>query len=70
MASLALLVVRWIVAGRTAYPWLVWDMFLAWVPMWISMAIYTLHLRGSKNRPLLLWLGLAWLLFLPNSPIF
>jgi uncharacterized membrane protein len=68
LVSLALLLVRWVVTGHTAYHWLVWDMFLAWVPMWISMVVYILHLRGSRNKPLLLWLGFAWLLFLPNAP--
>jgi uncharacterized membrane protein len=65
--SLTLLVMRWMSVGYLMYGCLVKDLFLAWVPMWISMWIYVLHKRGRRNRPLVWW-GLAWLLFFPNAP--
>ncbi|HET6247805.1 MAG TPA: DUF1361 domain-containing protein [Tepidisphaeraceae bacterium] len=68
LMSLGLLVVRWLAVGHLLYRFLVWDLFLAWVPFWISLAIYVLHARGSSNRRLLLGLSIAWLLFFPNAP--
>jgi uncharacterized membrane protein len=68
LMSVGLLAIRWIAFGHLFYGYMVWDLFLAWVPFWISVAIYILHLRGSHNRRLLLSLGAAWLLFYPNAP--
>ncbi len=66
--SIGLLFIRWAIAGHPMFHWLVWDLFLAWMPMWIAMVIYALHIRGCANRGLLISLGIAWLLFLPNAP--
>jgi uncharacterized membrane protein len=68
LASLSLLFIRWMGGGHLAYRWLIWDLFLAWIPLWLAIGIYALHLRGSRNRPMLLSLGLGWLLFFPNAP--
>jgi uncharacterized membrane protein len=68
LVSLGLLIIRWIAVGYPMYRFLVWDLFLAWMPFWISVGIYVLHLRGKRNRPLMLSLGFAWLLFFPNAP--
>src|SRR4051812_25503900 len=68
LASLALLTGRRLVTGRYHYSWLVWDLFLAWIPLWIAMALHVLHTRGTLTRKRMLLLGIAWLLFFPNAP--
>ena len=67
LVSLAQLIMRWIVTGEPMYHYLVWDLFLAWIPFWIAVAIYGMHIRGCGNRTLLA-MGLVWLLFFPNAP--
>ena len=68
LACLGLLVTRWLVTGKHRYSWLIWDLFLAWIPLWLAMAIHVLHARRTKYRRLLLVLGIVWLLFFPNAP--
>ncbi|WP_366293996.1 DUF1361 domain-containing protein [Paenibacillus sp. AN1007] len=59
-------------SGSNMYAFLVWDMFLAWVPLLISsLIVYVLECKGFKPG----WLGAAlvgllcliWLFFLPNA---
>ena len=70
-ASVLLLALRRVVAGHSAYGFLHWNLFLAWLPFWFALALYLVH-RGSRtSRPrfgLLYILGFLWLLFFPNSP--
>lgn len=49
------------------YIFLIWNLFLAWIPFFISTAIIRL---SRKNIPqlYLLFLLPAWLLFFPNAP--
>jgi uncharacterized membrane protein len=46
---------------------LVWNLFLAWIPLVVALALYDAARRGSSSLPLVA-LGLLWLLFLPNAP--
>src|SRR5215217_5334639 len=47
------------------YPtrWLLWNLFVAWIPV-----LFAAGFAGVHRRPWLLPLGLGWLAFLPNSP--
>lgn len=45
------------------YLFLIWNLFLAWIPYWISMALEYLP-KKWMDVPMLL----AWLVFLPNAP--
>ncbi|HET6733745.1 DUF1361 domain-containing protein [Mycobacterium sp.] len=47
------------------YPtrWLLWNLFLAWIPVLFAARFAVVH-----RRVWLLPLGLVWLVFLPNSP--
>ncbi|GGF94165.1 hypothetical protein GCM10010912_43910 [Paenibacillus albidus] len=51
----------------TFYAFLIWNLFLAWIPFVFSMAAYELDKRRA-GKLLLLPLGVAWLLFFPNAP--
>jgi uncharacterized membrane protein len=66
-ATLALVgVIAWR-TGANSHAFLVWNLFLAWVPL-----LFALALEWGRRRRLgtlaLLALGAGWLLFLPNAP--
>jgi uncharacterized membrane protein len=46
---------------------LVWNLFLAWIPLGIALVLYDRHAHRSRV-PTLLSLGCLWLLFFPNAP--
>jgi uncharacterized membrane protein len=52
---------------RPTHVFLVWNLFLAWVPYGFAVAIEALHKRGARSLALLP-LFLLWLGFLPNAP--
>ena len=67
LAAAGLLAVRLDRAGQPAFVFLGWNLFLAWVPFVLSLAMAVVHGRGGPRA--LLWVvGGAWLLFLPNAP--
>jgi uncharacterized membrane protein len=63
-AGVALVAARFVRSHQFAYSNLVWNLFLAWLPL--GFAFLACRFRGSPRR----WLACAflWLLFLPNSP--
>ena len=63
----ALLVVRRHEFGAAEYASLVWNLFLAWIPFVLAIALLVGY-RHRVGRLGLLALGGAWLLFLPNAP--
>jgi len=52
-------------ASATGYPtrFLVWNLFLAWIPL-----LFALLLTAVRGRAAMLILGAGWLAFLPNAP--
>jgi len=46
---------------------LVWNLFLAWVPFVVALALYDGARTGTRGRSLVA-LGAVWLVFLPNAP--
>ena len=75
LAVLALLsaVVVGLVAFRVAYTHtadnanLVWNLFLAWIPVGFALLLYDRHVRRA-GLATVAGLGLLWLLFFPNAP--
>jgi uncharacterized membrane protein len=63
----ALLVVRRHEFGATGYPFLVWNLTLAWVPLALAGLLVAAY-RRRRSRVELVAVGVAWLLFLPNAP--
>lgn len=63
----AMLLVRAAETGSNGYRFLVWNLFLAWVPFLLALALYDANRRGT-SRTWQIGLGVAWLLFLPNAP--
>jgi uncharacterized membrane protein len=52
--------------GSDNYRFLVWNLFLAWVPFVFALGAYLLARR--RSGPAVVVLGLLWLLFFPNAP--
>lgn len=67
--TLATLAVYGIVSLRTDdfYKFLIWNLFLAWLPFLFSLAAHALYKRNSRSL-LQFPLGAAWLVFFPNAP--
>ena len=64
-----------LVAGRGLYSHthhfqtLVWNLFLAWIPLVLSALIYRASTRrGEVTRWILVPVAIVWLLFFPNAP--
>lgn len=59
-----LVIMRWAYSGRSTYMFLLWNLFLAWLPLILALATTSL-----RRVPLLgAAAGVGWLLFLPNAP--
>ena len=63
----AMVGVRVAYSGNDHYVALVWNLFLAWVPFVLALAVYGGFRRGAGALPLVVG-GALWLLFLPNAP--
>jgi uncharacterized membrane protein len=64
--SFILLCARVVATGHITYVFLVWDLFLAFIPYAISNWLYNnIHVIGNRLR--LIAVLSAWILFIPNS---
>ncbi len=50
------------------YTALVWNLFLAWIPMAFAFVVYRAHARGDRPTVLLALCVVAWFFFFPNAP--
>ena len=66
MFSLSLLIIRIIRTGYLSYGFLAWNLFLAYVPYFISEWLGR-HPRVLASRIKLLALVFTWIIFMPNS---
>lgn len=65
----AMIAYRVVVGCEVRHAYLVWNLFLAWLPL--VFALHAVERFGQVNHPRdrkFLLLGLAWLLFFPNAP--
>lgn len=63
--SLALLTARILHSGSLHYLFLAWNLFLAFIPFWISSFVVKIK---KPNWYFIIPVGFLWLLFLPNAP--
>jgi uncharacterized membrane protein len=62
-----LVVLRAIESGDSKFGGLIWNLFLAWVPFAVAVAVYD-GWRRRRAPGTLFVLGALWLLFFPNAP--
>jgi uncharacterized membrane protein len=53
--------------GTAGYRFLLWNLFLAWIPVVLALVIYSHYMRGETPQRMFIP-GVIWLLFLPNAP--
>src|SRR5436190_15134694 len=53
--------------GASGLRFLLWNLFLGWIPLLLALGLYDGYRRGAR-APLLAPLAVLWLLFLPNAP--
>ena len=65
-----LIVARIIRMEEETFRFMLWNLFLAWLPLIVSLLTMqaALRLRGSVRFPILAILGVGWLLLYPNAP--
>lgn len=54
--------------GNIRYGFLVWNMFLAWMPMFFALLTSHAFRAGARQKVRWFVFGFAWLVFFPNAP--
>jgi uncharacterized membrane protein len=68
LLACTLLAGRVYLSGEWTYLFLVWNLFLAWIPYLFSLWVIYLEQRQPQRWWHLLIPGLVWLVFFPNAP--
>jgi uncharacterized membrane protein len=71
LGCLVFVILRIIFTGRGIFSFLVWNLFLAWIPLGVSLFILLLNPGKESGRPLktiAIVLSFVWLIFYPNAP--
>ena len=66
--SVAIWRVRFEYSGTGRYGFLIWNLFLAWIPFLISYFTYTLSLNRRWIYIVIPIAAFVWLIFFPNAP--
>lgn len=65
----ALVAYRIIAGAQVRHAYLVWNLFLAWLPLVFAvLAVERFNTNGTVRDRKFVALGVAWLLFFPNAP--
>ena len=70
VTGLAMVIFRVISQKNIGFAFLIWNLFLAWIPFLVSLVMYYINRKqdGTKKRMNLLVMGFIWLIFYPNAP--
>jgi uncharacterized membrane protein len=68
MLATLLLAVRIVLTQRIAHLYLVWNVFLAWIPLLLALRLEAMEANVQKRQWRFWGTAAAWLLFLPNAP--
>ena len=68
VVCVALVFARIVTIGNIGYAFLVWNLFLAWLPLIFALLIRERYVKGERRGWRLFGLSAAWLLFFPNAP--
>jgi len=66
--SVIILRVRFEISGSGNYFFLIWNLFLAWIPFIISYFTYTAKLTRKQSFIVIPIAAFFWLIFFPNAP--
>lgn len=66
--AVAMIAVRVVRADSTIYTFLVWNLFLAWVPLGFALLLWWVPQWPQRPHGLSIALLAGWLLFFPNAP--
>ena len=66
--SVALVAARIVWTAKLYYAFLIWNLFLAWLPMLFALLACEKYQRSSGRDWQFLGLAGAWLIFFPNAP--
>ena len=66
--SVVLVAGRVMWTGQLRYAFLVWNLFLAWLPLIFALLACELTRKGVRSRWRFFGVASAWLLFFPNAP--
>ena len=64
----AMLVARFWRMNNSHYGFMLWNLFLAWIPLLCSIIAFRFYERKVFSYVIFLLLAFSWLLFFPNSP--
>lgn len=68
LVSVGLVFARILWTGNIRYSFLVWNLFLAWLPLLLSLLAWEESGQGTVRNWRFIGFAGAWLLFFPNSP--
>lgn len=66
--AVTLTVLRIELSGNWRYMSLIWNLFLAWLPLVFALEVHRRHQRGERRGGQFYSMAALWLLFLPNAP--
>ena len=66
--SLVLILLRFYFFHNRSLNWMVWNIFLGFIPFFISSVFLYLHQKNRLINIIFILGGIVWLLFLPNAP--
>ena len=66
--SVALYRFRQLWYNESGYTFLVWNLFLAWIPLGIAYTTYVVHWKRRTTSLVIAIAALLWLVFFPNAP--
>jgi uncharacterized membrane protein len=66
--SFGLVLVRRFYAGKWAFAAFLWNLFLAWIPLFAALLFYELAARRSRRWIVVPGAAVVWFLFFPNAP--
>jgi len=66
--SVMLFIYRTHLSGHVTYQFLVWNLFLAWIPLGFALLMWKVDHARQRSLPALAILFCCWLLFFPNAP--
>ena len=68
LLSTSMVGARYLYSGRTTFAFMVWNLFLAWLPLCFAALAYHSFSKGERFRVSTVAWGFLWMLFLPNAP--